>query len=176
MFDWLWNWSKKRQDSISPASALYPERERLIFEYWDGEQTQKGDPLELHLALMAEKSINLKSDWTMAFSEVASASDMGAAAVADSVKRLVASIRTVFNIKPLKDGGLSYHECLLLLAEFLLMIHSLKKNTNPLPTSLKPMAPASLDESSPTRNSSGSGSTGGESTAGEPVPSPLEQA
>lgn len=145
---------------------VYHPRERLIYYYWNGAKHVAADPIALYKRMMAqgpELSIDIK---------VANSASKDAGKAHDA---LVGRIRTIFDLKPLTDGGLSELESAQLLDHFLVYCERLKKNSSPSPTSSTTTAdsPTSSPTVPPTSNSSVSGSTANGPSTDGPGPSPM---
>jgi hypothetical protein len=158
-----------RQEAVPEREETYdlfmPE-DRLIFNYWDGKEVVRVDPIVLYKK-MQEKGPEMSIDIKVAHSMSKDANTAHSS--------LVKKIRDIFGVKAYEEGGLTELETTQLLDHFLLFCHLLKKNSSPSPTS--PTETSSPSEPSsegppPTPNGPGTGSTENEySTDGQP-PSP----
>jgi hypothetical protein len=144
---------------------VYKPKERLIYRYWNGKEEVAVDPMVLYKRLMdkgPEISIDLK---------VASSASKDNRKAHD---RMIGTLREVFSLESLVNGGLTEQETQDLMDHFLLYVESIKKNSNPTPISVtetSPLTDPSSGASPPTENISDSGPTVGASNTGERVPS-----
>lgn len=142
MFQWLINlFSKREFDGYRP-------KERLIYPYFDGEKMVNADPMDLYCRL-AEKAGDLDADLQIAYSP---SKDRFKAR-----EKMYERIRSIFDLKPHKEGGLTKGECEALLENFISWCNKLKKNS-PLPqtssTVTSTTTKESLEEGQATRSSS----------------------
>lgn len=154
----MFGWLRRR----GGTNAYYPG-EMQIYSYFDGKQVVRADPMTLYKRVMEvgpELAIDIK--------------------VANSVSRdankahegLLKKIRTIFNVRPLEEGGLTEVATANLLDHFLIYTETVKKNSSLLSTSsiLGDSAP-SLANGPVTTNTSESGLTANvSSTEGLPQP------
>lgn len=159
-----WFKSKPRE-----TGDVYKPHERLIYRYWNGKEIILADPLILYKRVM-EVGPSISIDFKGAVSPLKKAPQYH-----DS---LVATVRKVFSINSLADGGLTESESLDLLDHFLTYVESLQKKTSTsviLPTATSASSDSSSADSQPTPNTAASGSTGSESVTVGRTPSPTEQ-
>lgn len=160
MFLWLFN-NKRKID-------IYYPKERLIYSYFNGEQTIKEDPMILWKKLMdhgPSLSIDIK---------------VSKSPSKDAVKahtNLVKTIREVFNVKSLCDNGLTEVETTDLLDHFMEYCDQLKKNSSQLQTQSTPLVGSNntSKEDPPTQASLDFGSTENEFNTDVPEPLLSEQ-
>lgn len=145
---------------------LYLPKDRLIFYYGDGQRVVAADPMELWRNFEEVRG-DLAAASMVARSQSKDAGKM--------YRKMVEYIRKIFDVKPLKEGGLTEQETTDLLNSFLLYCDELKKNSRRYPTSRtatpEPSASSSGD-SPPTPSGSGSGSTEKGPSTDVPAPSP----
>lgn len=148
---------------------IYHPKERLIYSYFDGQKVIHADPLQLERKLMnvgPELSIDIKVARSISHDAVTAHVNM------------IEQCRSIFNVKPIEEGGLTELETVLLLEHYLAYTDEVKKNLNRTATlatgTWAPSGP-SLRESPPIPNSSASGSTGEGNTTVAPPLSPMEQ-
>lgn len=171
MFTKLLNWLLRRTEE-----DIYRAKERLIYQYWDGERIIKADPQVLFKRIMEhgpELSIDLK---------VGRSTLKGAK---ESHDRALQTIRTAFEIKapdpskPLDCSNvLTELEVERTLDDFLSWVDKLKKKLPTTPTPVEAALPnteSSSAASPPTANGLASGSTATAVSTEQPTPSPLEQ-
>lgn len=147
MFSRLWRWLK----SLSGKRGGFSDRERAIFEYWDGSKWQWADPFQIQRDLEQHGG----KGWTDYLSglsvgggvELDKMSPSIRQAVVDNfhfaVKTIAELVRKVFHVSFLRslDGkpvGLSDAECVDLLADYLDFVSKLENEFRPL--LLPPMA------------------------------------
>jgi hypothetical protein len=161
----MFGWLRRLFGKTEP----YSPKERLIFEFWNGEKTVQGDPMRLYKKMMdvgPALSIALK---------VAKSQSKDAGVMHSKAVKL---IKEIFSIKDLDGvdaaGTLTEPQCLDLLDEFMEWNDDLKKATRRSQTTSKPSAASepTSDEGPPTESTTDSGSTGDEYITGEAVPSP----
>lgn len=156
MFNWLISWFSKKEEK----GAGYSPKERQIYQYFAGEYDSNGeqifrkqDPMVLWKDLM-EVYPFLDIDLKVARSQHS-----------DNRKcwdHAVKTIRELFNVKSLAEGGLGEIETMELLDSFVDYVIELKKNSNQMPTFSKLLVgdqQHSSEESQPTSNTLDSGST-----------------
>ncbi|MDE2098090.1 MAG: hypothetical protein KGL39_12625 [Patescibacteria group bacterium] len=149
---------------------LYKPGERLIYHYYDGIKTVSADPLRLYRQMMdvgPELSVEIKVS--------RSASKDASKAHVDAIKH----IRSIFDIKPYEEGGLTEVECLQLLDHFWIYTGHLKKNSSPSPTSVEATLATSASTSGgspPTSNMQACGSTANGPSTAPPAPLPTGSA
>ncbi len=117
MWRFLVNLFKKTDQS--PELEVYPPKDRLIFQYWDGQKTIIADPLVLYRKI-GEKGPEIDTEIKLAQSPSKSAvqGHIGA----------VTKIREIFGVKPVEEGGLTEIESINLLESFVSWCHDVKKN------------------------------------------------
>jgi len=147
---------------------VYKPKERNIYSYYNGEGMVACDPILLYKSLMKHGpslSIDIK---------VANSPSKGAEQAHDS---MVKTIREIFSVKPLEEGGLTEAETVGLLDHFLIYSERIKKNSSPSATIWTPTPPSAISgEGQPTSSTTGSGSADGESpTAGPAMSRPEPQ-
>lgn len=167
MFTWLEKLLGRLYNRCAPEEQydIYRPRERLIYQYFDGQQVIKADPIVIYKRLMA-RGPEIDIDRKVAASESK-----------DALKahdNLVSKLREVFEVKTLKEGGLSDTEVTTLLDHYLLYTDTVKKKVSlyqTLPESLEASEQPSADN--PTMlNSSVSGSTANGSSTVKQAASP----
>lgn len=153
MFGW---WKRSRR------MARRRERQRAIFRYWDGERERGIDPASVWRALVTHPKFNWET-------HPALIDDQNPAVGREALEITLNAIREVFDVGIWTEDaqgharGLTEWETINILVEFNQYLDSLKKSTNPTPTSPPPTAPPSSEIVSASMNaSSDSGSTSGE--------------
>lgn len=112
---------------IFGRSTARRQRQRELFEYWDGEKLRRGDPFRLWRALNNHSKMNLEN---------APLVDKGEE---PETTIFVKAIAEVFNVKRWDgESGLTDWEMLRLLFDFSDFNIALKKNTSPMPISSPP--------------------------------------
>lgn len=114
---------------------LYRPRQRLIFHYWNGQREVHADPLVLYRRMM-DVGPELDVDLSLAQSTLA-----GYKTQVDGHLEALAKIRTIFEVQPLAEGGLTETESFDLLYTFMAYTYSLKKNGSTPATSSTSSAP-----------------------------------
>jgi hypothetical protein len=100
----------------------YPERQRMIFHYWDGQQDRAGDPLAIQRRLMT----------TADLVETAKVADVPTPDGAKAKGELIAVTREAFGVPPFESGGLLDTECLELFVRFGTFLKELEADQRPL--------------------------------------------
>jgi hypothetical protein len=152
---------------VSNSPDVYQPEERLIFHYYSGEYKGivKADPMVLYKRFMSVRG-DLQGDITVAFSP-----SKGAQAAHDG---MIAKIRTLFDLVPYDQGGLTEGEAYELLQYFWSWCDRVKKNSKSSPTSPDATPDSSAPptgEGPPTTSTSDFGSTSAENTTAAPGPS-----
>ena len=163
MFAWVFNLFRRANvDKVD----VYAPRERIIYEYFDGEKRVKADPMILYKRI-AEKKPDIIIDGKLARS-IHSEAVIGH-------NKLMGTYRYIFNVKCLDEGGLSEPELANLFDHFLLYCETVKKNSSQSQTLSNNSEDftSSSEKSRPIANSSDSGSTGNESSSVGPASLPL---
>lgn len=150
---------EKLGDHLTPETMpanldIYQPKERFIFKYFDGEKMVVADPLILY------KRLSSKIDEIEIC--VKTSSFPGYDKAEESYEKLVLTIRKIFKIKALEEGGLTPTELEDLLSQFLEYCHWNKKKWNPIATSpmeISEISVPSPEGSQPMQNTSDSGST-----------------
>ncbi len=167
IFGWLKGWFSKESttdDSYSPG-------QRRIYRYFNGDKEISADPMVLYKRVM-DVGPSLSADIKVS----ASISRGARGAHASMVKTL----REIFSVKSLEEGGLTEQEVCDLFDHFMTYCDDLKKNssqpaTSPEATSPSGPSPSTEEKSPPTAGTSDSGSTEKGSCTGPPTPSPSER-
>lgn len=162
---WLGGFFPVNGNGHPQPQEMYRPRERLLYEFWDGEKHVKADPMVLWNALM-EVWPDLIVDMKLANSQHSQATKGWHAQII--------KVRKVFSIKPFEEGGLTETESMAILYDFWAWCEELKKNYPQTPTSAGATSPTSGSTSAaspPTSSTSPSTSTGSESSTGDPGPS-----
>ncbi len=169
LLDWLKSWFVKGPEG---GFEVYHPGERAIYSYFDGAKMVRADPVVLYKELMAVRG-DLWQDSKVAHSTLVKAED--AKRAHDS---LIGTIRGIFKVKPLEEGGLTESEAYSLMDHFLSYTDRVKKNSNPSPTPSTPTGDSSSTsaEGPTTPPSSDSGSTENGSSSAAPGPSPSASA
>ena len=120
LFSWLKSFfvSPSYEESID----VYRPEERLLYSYWNGTELVRCDPIQLYKRMMAkgpELSIDIK---------VAQSKSKDAVKAHDS---MIKTIREIFSLKPMEEGGLSEIETIELLDHFMRFSDIIKKNSSP---------------------------------------------
>lgn len=124
--------------------AIYKPKERLIYQYYNGKEVVKADPMTLYKKVMdvgPEMAIHFK---------VAKSQARDAKGAHDA---LIGEVRKIFGIVSMEDDpdhGLPQMETMEVLDHFLTFIARVKKNSRTLPT---PSAPS--EDSTPTSEEGG---------------------
>ena len=141
---------------------VYHPKKRMIYSYWNGDKLIDSDPLVLYKRMM-DHSTDISIDMKVSSS---ASKDSGKAH-----NNLIKSIREIFEIKPLAEGGLTEIETVNLLDHFIIYSEWVKKNLNPSATSSNSLeeSNSSSEESQATLNSLESGSIEKGSSTEEPV-------
>ena len=162
--------------------AIFAERDRLIFRFWDGTRQRAADPLDVRAALDEHGGPNwpdllgvfgLAATEGMPMSPAVQASH--AANVNASVGDLVALTRQAFGVEPFRereDGtttGMTQAETLDLLTSYLTFAQQLEESARPFrsgpnSTGVRPSPEESTTPPSPACGSSATGAGGGETT------------
>ncbi len=100
----------------------YPERQRLIFHYWDGQQDRAGDPLAIQRRLMGAPDLV----------ETAKVADVPTPDGAKAKGELIDLTREAFGVPPFERGGLLDAECLELFVRFGKFLTDLEAEQRPL--------------------------------------------
>lgn len=153
-------------ETMPAGLNTYQPQERQIFHYFNGEKVVPADPMILFRKVMA-KGPDLDAD-------MKAASFPGFNKGDEAYIKMTETLRGIFNIKSVEEGGLSGPELEELLNKFLDYCEWLKKKWNLIPTSAtETSAPtASSSDASPTiPNTSDSGSTAPASSIDVPSPS-----
>jgi len=147
----------RKKDPLS----IYRPKERMIFQFWNGQKMVSGDPLVL-FKRMSDVGPELAIDIKVSSSPSKDASK--------AHNNVVDKIRGIFGVQSLEQGGLSELETLQLLDTFLLYCDRVKKNSSQSVIWPTPSvdSTSSSEENPPTLNSSDSGSIESESKTDEP--------
>jgi hypothetical protein len=170
MFGWF---KKKKPDPVSDLAlsdlATYKPSERVIFEYWNGKDIVREDPLVLYERFMKHYA-ELKVEIQVAESPSKNAAEMQLAALE--------RIQDIFKVKSLGgDGGLTRTETMDLLGRFMDYVTTVKKNSERYQALFPPIPdsqPSSSEKDQPTSSSSDYGSTEKPLETSEPTRSPQE--
>lgn len=151
---------------------VYLPTERLIYQYFDGQQLRAADPMVLY------KKVSPRLGEIAADSKAVKVPESKFAKEAHD--RLIKLISELFEIKPLKDGGLTELETLAVFDHFWDFVTTVKKNSSSSQTDVQetsPSTPSVTEEakSQGTWNISDSGSTEKTSSTKEPQQSDTEQ-
>lgn len=114
---------------------MFSDTERMIFEFNDGKQTRKVDPLEISIAL-ANCEVDFDADVKLVQTldqsdEVSMALKKDAMA---ALGRIIVAARTAFNILPMDKGGLTVNETLGVMRRFSESMAQKKSELSPSPT------------------------------------------
>lgn len=175
--DWLLSWLPKRSAQPADRFDLYKPHERLIYSYFDGKDVVSADPMTIWKRYSAV-STDLAADIRLANMKLLPQPEKDKA-----TSKMLGRIRTIFNVKPYEEGGLTELETNDLFDHFMIFCGVQKKTGSPPPTSpgddppstSPPTAPSGdggSPPSSPTGNTSASGSTANESSSEPSPPSP----
>ncbi len=140
-----WTWKKEQR---------LPERE--LFDYWDGTQQRKADPLACWRKIYNHETYRHDTHPLLM--------DEGDQ---EAIEIVLAMVREVFDVEEWDgESGLTQGETIDLFIDFLEYLDSVKKNTSPIATQPPPTA-----STSPTSNGqTPSDSSPSTSTATEPMP------
>lgn len=140
-----------------------PEQTRDIFEFWDGTETRRVDPLQIWYRLWQLEDIE-------ATMQRAANNEM------EAVQEVIVATRGLFDLKPLESNGLTEIEVQTLLMKYLDYANELKKKHGPLPMPWRMLAPLPPQSPSDTTSDADSSSSPSESPSVEPstasTPSP----
>lgn len=179
MFEWLKGLFGKKAPSAPPAEAparsdLFAPQDRLIYSYLCGyapdgsPQFKRVDPLEMWRKVMAHGP-------RIAAAVKVAASQSKAAGV--KLDELAATVRELFGIGPVEEGGLPVPHLLELLGHFMDYCGVVKKNSAPSTTyawETSPDTPSSERPTAPddptTTTTSDSGSTAAGDSTDPPTP------
>ena len=162
LFSWIW-----QKPVPTQQINIFRPKERLLYRYWDGKVMREADPLVIYRKIM-DKRASLSADMTAVEAKNSKFS-------ADAHKNMIATIRSIFDVKGMEESGLSEYETSELLDHFMVFAESLKKSSDlsqTLPETTLPSMPPTSGEGSPTSNSSRSGSTETENRIEESTSSP----
>ena len=150
------NWLKR----LFRCDFGFAEKERLIWQYFDGERTVLVDPIEMWKRVMDLGPV-LAADVQLARS-ISKDAVLGQ-------KRVREHLEKIFRVRPLIDGfeippegSLTYQELSDVLDDFMLFAERLKKNSSKLAISAEEASPngeSSSDDAQPIPNGLDSGST-----------------
>lgn len=160
MFRWLLSWFKNPDDDLQ----VFRPKVRMIYQYFDGREMRKADPMRLYKLVMVqgpELNANLKGARSPLLPPEKSSKCHD-----DAMK----TIRSIFDLKTVEEGGLEDMVAADLLDHFMLYCDGVKKNSSSQPTITNPP----LKESEPTTNISDSGLTVAEVSTDKPQSSPME--
>ena len=155
MFGWF------RRTKAKDPVCIYDLRDRLIYEYFDGQKIVKADPMYLYRKIMSVGAA-LSIDMKVATSQSKDAQQGHESALL--------KLREIFQVKSFVDGGLTEVETIDLLNHFMNFTEDIKKKSKMYATSPNNMesSPAILEQPSPpTPSTSPSGSVVNESTSEE---------
>jgi len=142
---------------------------RNIFRYWDGRRYRRIDPWSAYRATIDYPGWNWDDIPKLIAMEAVDEASLNIKL--DAIQTAANMARSVFNVRPVAERGLTEEECLALLWQFSAYVFSVKKNgrqpqTSPVSTE-SPQEPATSVDSV-------SGSTGSESGPEMPSGSPEE--
>lgn len=106
---------------LLPFLAKNKGKAREIFEYFDGKEHRKADPMIIYRKVLSDPECNLREDLT--------AIDAGDWEAYDRVQALA---KRVFGLVDYAQGGLTQMEADELLARFLTYVHNVKKKRREL--------------------------------------------
>ncbi len=161
MIAWLKKWIAR-----DLAHDLYHPKGRMIYQFFNGEEVIRIDPMVLYKRL-ADIGPELDVDIRVARSE--------SKAAPAAYESMITKIRSVFDVKSLAEGGLTEAETVELFDHFLAYNSNLKKNSAVSATSSarsETSAPSSAAGPA-TWSSTDSGSIASGSGTAKPAPSPL---
>jgi len=157
---WL---TKSRKPESQATMTAEPEQTRDIFEFWDGTETRRVDPLQIWYRLWQLEDIE-------ATMQRAANNEM------EAVQEVIVATRGLFDLKPLESNGLTEIEVQTLLMKYLDYASELKKKHGPLPMPWRMLAPLPPQSPSDTTSDADSSSSPSESPSVEPstasTPSP----
>lgn len=162
-----WILSIFKRSSEQDRFDIYSPKQRRIYSYFNGEKMVVVDPMHQYKAVM-EKGPDIAIDLKVSNSISKDANK--------SHENLIKTVRGIFNVKPLAEGGLTDLEAIELLDHFLVYCGEIKKKQNLSVMSWNPSGVSqttSVSENPPILNSLDSGSTGNELNIGEPPSLPL---
>ena len=149
---WL---TKSRKPESQSTVTTEPESTRDIFEFWDGIETRRVDPLPIWYRL-----------WQI--EEIETLLKRAANNEMEAVFEVIAHTRELFELKELADDGLTQIEVQELLMAFLDFANLLKKKHGPLPMPWRMLAPSLPQNPSDTNSDADSSSSPLESPSDEP--------
>lgn len=156
-----------RRRQAAPEIGFWKPSERNIFRYWDGQKEVAADPVLLSQEFAKVEGFDKDCKIAATLYESGDQSEMALKSANASFGRVVETVRRVFGLKPLSEGGLLQDEVITTLLLFTEFMDGLKKKAGILPTSVPSMAgPA---EGSPIHNSSVSGPMLAASSEGIPI-------
>lgn len=170
--DWLKSlFSKKAVIDEADRFDVYKPSDRMIYEYFDGKQQVRRDPIVLYRKI-SEVGQELSVDIRAANSKLSNTIAM------KGHESVIKKVKTIFGVTSFEEGGgLTEVELMSLLDHFLFYCDAVKKNLNPLTTSQtevsSPTEPTSA-ETPPIVNTSDSGSTASEGSSGKSTSPPAE--
>src|SRR3990167_1585100 len=146
----------------------YRQRARNIFHFWDGTKRRAIDPAVAWRKMWEDDDCNPQRDFGPACGIGSDGSPVTFEAAAQ--ERVLGMARRMFGIQAWSETppGLTIDETFSLLWSFLGYMDQLKKKRAPLPPTSQPTDQVSSEETSTTRPSSDSNSTGHSSTSAEP--------
>lgn len=170
------NWLHKRLNKNRLPDIdydTYSPVERMIYSYFDGQGVVRADPMVLFRRLTAKQT-----DMRV-YSQIGNSKSKDAGSAQE---KYLGMVRSIFNVKPFDDGGLTEQETDALLDHFFLYCSFIKKNSSPTTTTaegiLEPSGPptpepaAGSSEGQDTKNTSPSGSSSEGPSTDNPPQSP----
>lgn len=157
---------------------VYLPRERKIYSYFNGEKVLKADPMDIQRKLSAvstELDMDLKIATSTEFAgNLPEAIMKNVFLDAEKARQnALKTLRGVFNVKTLDEGGLLDDEVFDVFSHFMIYVQAVKKNSMTSPITSKPSEDykATSEDARPITNTSVSGLT--ENVPGIESPEPL---
>ena len=153
---WFTTQPKSNIEDLFDRVDVFLPKERLIYQFFDGQVLRAVDPMEMYKKVSPKLGIIAADSKALKVPESKFAKD--------AHTRLIALIRELFEIKPLNQGGLTELETLAVFDHWWDFTCTVKKNSSPSPTDAEatlPSTPSATEEAkdSGTWNISDSGST-----------------
>jgi hypothetical protein len=159
-------------DDLFDRVDVYLPRERLIYQFFDGQVLRAVDPMELYKKVSPKLGIIAADSKAVKIPQSKFAKD--------AHDRLIALIRELFDIKPLSQGGLTELETLAVFDHWWDFTCTVKKNSSPSQTGAEATSPSTASATEEAKdqgswNISDSGSTEKTPSTKEPPQSAMEQ-
>lgn len=157
----FWDWIK----SLFAAKddwETYNPKERLIYRYHNGKELVAADPMVL-MKKVSAVSTELSADMKVATGPQPKWAE-------EAREKMLAKMRTVFDLKPLAEGGLGEVETVKLFHHFMTYCNRMEKEIAPFAMLSKPweVCKTTSEENPVTKPSSDSGSIASASSSEEP--------